>query len=326
MAARILPADHGTAQDEAASVLLAGGLVGLPTETVYGLAGDATNGMALAEIFAVKGRPRFNPLICHMADLAMAQRHVIFAPLAERLARSFWPGPLTLVLPIRSDSTVHELATAGLETLAVRVPTGFAARLIATLDRPLAAPSANLSGRISTTSAAHVASDIGERISLIIDAGPCRVGLESTIVRVNEGEAILLRPGGIAAEHIESETGITLTRPGGDSSSVLQAPGMMLSHYAPKARLHMNVSSVSPADVLIGFAGERPSGWKSARAVFDLSPRGDLTEAAANLFSTMKQADAAGAERIAVVPIPQVGLGEAINDRLRRAAAPRDLP
>jgi L-threonylcarbamoyladenylate synthase len=320
-----IAADEAGALERANAVLAAGGVIGLPTETVYGLAGDATSGAAVARIFEVKGRPRFNPLICHMADLAMAERHVEFDALSERLAAAFWPGPLTLVLPLRAGSGIHPLATAGLDTLAVRVPTGFSRRLIAHCDRPLAAPSANRSGRISPTSAAHVADDIGALIPLVLDGGPCTVGLESTIVKAGPDGLTLLRPGGLPAELIEDHIGGPLVRraiPG-----AIEAPGMLASHYAPRAAVRIEAAAVEPGEVLVNFAGRKIAGAELARGVLDLSPAGDLRQAAANLFGTMQEADriAASGSRaaIAFAPIPRHGLGEAINDRIARAAAPR---
>lgn len=317
-----IAADEERALQRATAVLGAGGLVGLPTETVYGLAGDATNGAALAKIFEVKGRPRFNPLICHMADYAMAARYVVFDALSAKLADAFWPGPLTLVLPARPESAIHPLAGAGLDTLAVRVPADFAARLIARLGRPLAAPSANTSGRISPTRAVHVDADIGDRIPLILDGGPCGVGLESTIVKSDGSGLTLLRPGGLAAETIEAVAGIALSRR--TTPGAIEAPGMLASHYAPDAPVRIDVDTVQPDEVLVNFAGQTIAGSEAAALVLDLSPQGDLAEAAANLFDMMKRADSAGAGAIAFARVPREGLGEAINDRLRRAAAPRN--
>ena len=296
--------------------------VAIPTETVYGLSADATNPQAIARIYEMKGRPRFNPLICHMADLAMAERHAVLDPLSRKIAEAFWPGPLTLVLPIRAESAIHPLARAGLDTVGVRVPTGFASRLLSAFGRPLAAPSANTSGRISPTTARHVADDFGDRLELVLDAGPAVVGLESTILRV-EGETIrLLRPGGLDLEAVERLTGRPVIRnekPG----AAIEAPGMLASHYAPDAPVRLEARDVRPGEVLIRFGGAALPGERDAALVLDLSPAGDLAEAAANLFGYMKRADALGAASIAFSPIPAVGLGEAINDRLQRAAAPR---
>lgn len=296
--------------------------IAVPTETVYGLAADATNADAISAIYDTKGRPRFNPLICHMADLAMAERYVVFDALARKLAEAFWPGPLTLVLPLREDSGIHPLATAGLDTAGIRVPAGFAARVIAAYGKPLAAPSANTSGRISPTLAAHVDEDLGEKINVILDGGPARVGVESTIIKVADGRLHLLRPGGLSVDEIERVTGQSVERELKHDAAI-EAPGMLASHYAPDAHMRLNAHSVAPDEVLINFAGQAIKGADQARAVLDLSPTGSLREAAANLFSMMKEADRFGATTIAVAPVPMHGLGEAINDRLSRAAAPR---
>ncbi len=309
----------------AVEVLRRGGLVAIPTETVYGLAADATNGEAVAGIFAAKGRPHFNPLIAHVSGLAMAGRHVTFDPVSRRLAEAFWPGPLTLVLPLKdrqeTDRPVHPLATAGLATLALRMPQGRVREVIAALDRPVAAPSANTSGRISPTSAQAVAGDLGDRLDLILDAGACGVGVESTIVKV-EGERVrLLRPGGLAAEEIEALIGQKLER--ADQRAAIQAPGMMQSHYAPEAGVRLDAETVAPGEALLAFGPVRAAGAEQAAAMLNLSPAGDLREAAANLFDFMRRLDAVGAKTIAVEPIPMTGLGEAVNDRLKRAAAPR---
>lgn len=296
--------------------------VAIPTETVYGLAADATDPRAIARIYEMKGRPRFNPLICHMADLAMAERHAVFDPLSRTLAEAFWPGPLTLVLPVRPDSDIHPLARAGLDTVGIRVPTGFASRLLAAFGRPLAAPSANTSGRISPTTAAHVAADFGGKLELVLDAGPARVGLESTILKVEGGTVRLLRPGGLDAGEIERVAGRPVERPERAGAAIV-APGMLASHYAPDAPVRLEAEDVRPGEALIRFGGRPLPGEDKAALVLDLSPSGDLTEAAANLFGYMKRADAAGAAAIAFSPVPATGLGEAINDRLQRAAAPR---
>lgn len=309
------------ALERATALLEAGEVVAIPTETVYGLAGDATNGAAVARIFEAKGRPRFNPLIAHVADLAMAERIGVFDPLSRRLAAHFWPGPLTLVLPLRLEAGIHPLVTAGLETIALRMPRGFAHGLIAGLGRPLAAPSANSSGRISATNAAAVEADLGRRIPLVIDGGQTPVGLESTIVKVEGGRLLLLRPGGIAADEIEDIAGIRLERGAGG----IQSPGMLASHYAPIAAMRLNVDIVRPGEALLAFGPTRVRGFETA-ATKNLSPAGDLREAAASLFGFMAELDRTGAPVIAVEPIPMDGLGEAINDRLARAAAPRDKP
>ena len=317
--AEILPETE--ALERALELLRAGEVVAIPTETVYGLAADAPDGEAVARIFDTKRRPRFNPLIAHVSGLDMAERHGTFDPLSRMLAERFWPGPLTLVLPLRRGSPVHPLVTAGLDTLALRCPRGFAAKLIAKLGHPLAAPSANSSGRVSATTAAHVEADIGGRIRLIVDGGPTPVGLESTIVKV-EGETLrLLRPGGIAAEEIEAAAGRPLLR---SKDAAIESPGMMLSHYAPNARLRLNAAEVREGEALLAFGPERIDGSTYAHAAVNLSLSGDLREAAARLFAALQELDATGAASIAVEPIPGKGLGEAINDRLARAAAPRE--
>lgn len=317
----VLKFDAGAIQ-AAIGMLQRGGLVAIPTETVYGLAADATNGDGVAGIYAAKGRPGFNPLIAHVADIAMAERYVSFDPLSRKLAERFWPGPLTLVLPLREKADIHPLVTAGLSTLAVRMPRGPIGDIIRGLGHPVAAPSANRSGRISATSAQAVSDDLGDKVDLILDGGPCEVGLESTIVRIEGGKAYLLRPGGLAAEDIEQFLGQNLIRM--DQRAAIQAPGMMPSHYAPDAAMRLGVSEVMARESLLAFGPDRVAGAERAVAMLNLSETGDLREAAVNLFGFMKQLDRAGARTIAVEPIPDTGLGEAINDRLTRASAPRD--
>lgn len=315
----ILPAEE--ALPRAVELLRAGEVVALPTETVYGLAGDATNGAAVARIFEAKGRPRFNPLIVHVATMAMAEEIADFDPLSRRLAASFWPGPLTLVLPLRPGAAVHPLVAAGLDTVALRMPRGFASGLIAALGRPLAAPSANSSGRVSATTAEAVVADLGDRIPLVVDGGATPVGLESTIVRVVGDRVVLLRPGGVAAEEIEAVAGVPLRR----GAEGVQAPGMLASHYAPGAAVRTDAASVGDGEALLAFGPHRIAGAERASAVLNLSPTGDLREAAANLFSHLHALDRSGAGTIAVEPVPRSGLGEAINDRLARASAPREV-
>lgn len=314
----ILP--QAIALEPALALLRRGGVVALPTETVYGLAGDATNGEALARIFEAKRRPRFNPLIAHVADMKMAEDIATFDALARKLAAAFWPGPLTMVLPHREEGGIHPLAIAGLDTVAVRMPRGFAHDLIEALGRPLAAPSANSSGRISPTSAEAVADDLGARIELVVDGGPTPVGLESTIVGIGPEGVELLRPGGLPADEIESVVGHPLRRPAGHA---IVAPGMMASHYAPRAGVRLAAGEVRPGEALLAFGDRRAKGAQSAMIALNLSEKGDLREAAANLFAYLNRLDQAGPAMIAVEPIPETGLGEAINDRLRRAAAPR---
>ncbi|MEX6632213.1 L-threonylcarbamoyladenylate synthase [Hyphococcus lacteus] len=307
----------------AADIIRKGGLVAMPTETVYGLAADATNDDAVARIFEAKGRPQFNPLIIHVASREMAERHVIFSPLAQKLADAFWPGPLTMVLPRRAQSPISLLVSAGLDTIGVRMPKhDLAHELITDVDGPLAAPSANISGAISPTSADHVKASLGDRVDLVLDGGSCTIGLESTIVFVSGKTASLLRPGGIDRTAIEKAIGKPLAAPA--KSDTPQAPGMMKSHYAPRVELYLNQTAPKDGQAFLGF-GKNGAG---SPFCLNLSPRGDLREAAANLFAYLRQLDALCAEHglsaIAAAPIPRTGLGEAINDRLSRAAAPRD--
>ncbi|HEX2257828.1 MAG TPA: L-threonylcarbamoyladenylate synthase [Afifellaceae bacterium] len=298
-----------------------GRLVAIPTETVYGLAADAANGRAVARIFEAKGRPRFNPLICHVDGLVMAERLAALGDRAGRLVEAFWPGPLTLVLPLKEGAPVHPLVTAGLGTIALRAPRGVVRELIGRYGGALAAPSANRSGRLSPTRSEHVVAELGEAVAYIVDAGPCPVGLESTIVSLDGERPRLLRPGGIAAEELEGILGESLVRLGAGAQVV--APGMLASHYAPRAALRLNARTIKPGEALLAFGPDLPSGAERAAVVRNLSPIGDLAEAAANLFAHLADLDASGAARIAVAPVPAKGLGEAINDRLARAAAPR---
>lgn len=311
---RLIPTDEGLAR--AAGLLAAGRTVAIPTETVYGLAADARNGQAVAAIFAAKDRPAFNPLIVHLPDLAAARRIGRFDAEAEALACAFWPGALTLVLPLDEAAGIAPLVTAGLTTIALRVPAHAVARsLLRRFGGPVAAPSANASGRISPTSAGDVLDADGGlagRIAAVLDAGSCQVGVESTIIGWPGGRATLLRPGGIPAEAIEAALGHPLAHPAVDPGRP-SAPGQLTSHYAPAMPLRLEAAAAQPGETHIGFAmpGE-----------FSLSETGDLTEAAARLFDTLRRADRKG-RPIAVAPIPHHGLGAAINDRLRRAAAPR---
>lgn len=320
METRIRPAGVKDAFDEALRLLASGDVVGVPTETVYGLAGDATRGEAVARIFEAKGRPSFNPLIAHVDDLAMARRIAVLDDVAEGLAERFWPGPLTMVLPLAEHSPVHPLATAGLPTVAVRMPSGTMRSLVQALGRPLAAPSANRSGRVSPTTALHVKTSLEGRVPLVLDAGPCAVGLESTIVQIAEDAIRLLRPGAVTAENLQHVTGFPV-RVGGDGNIV--APGQLSSHYAPSGRVRLDVSHVEAGEYLIAFGPRRIAGEEGAAGRIDLSPSGDLREAASALFAALSQFDDPTITRIAVAPIPHEGLGVAINDRLARAAAPR---
>lgn len=298
----------------AVAALSRGALVGLPTETVYGLGADATQSTAVARIFAAKGRPHFNPLISHVPDLAAAQKLGVFSPLATRLAAAFWPGPLTLVVPRTADCPVCELACAGLPTIALRVPSHPVMQaVLQAFAKPVAAPSANLSGRPSPTLAAHVESELGAHVALVVDGGPCAVGLESAVVAVDGERATLLRLGGLSREALEAVAG-PLMSPHEVDQAAPPAPGMVLRHYAPQAPVRLNVTAPAPGEIWIGF------GPDCAAADFNLSPTGDVTEAAANLFAYLRAADARRPKAIACAPIPATGLGEAILDRLHRAA------
>jgi L-threonylcarbamoyladenylate synthase len=323
---KMLPADAASVA-EAAACLADGGLVAFPTETVYGLGADATNAAAIARIYEAKGRPLFNPLISHVDGLVSAHRLARFDATAIALAQAFWPGPMTLVLPRREGCEVADLATAGLETIAIRVPAHPVAHaILKAFGRPVVAPSANISGHVSPTTAAHVQSDLAGRIDLIVDGGPVAVGIESTIVGCFE-RPMLLRPGGLAREEIERVLGRQLARPAfeaeSDDSQPL-APGMLTSHYAPRARVRLNAQSITPGEALLAFGPGPVPGQDQAAAVLNLSERGDPAEAATYLFGYLRSLDATGARTIAVMPVPMDGLGEAINDRLRRAAAGRE--
>ncbi len=313
----LLPDQAGTRR--AIALWRAGALVAFPTETVYGLGADASNAAAVGHIFRAKGRPTTNPLIIHVADIATAQRYAHFSDDAQRLADAFWPGPLTLVLPVREGEGLSPLVTAGLHDVAIRIPDSTLARdLLAWFGGAIAAPSANPSGRISPTSAAHVRAGLEGRIEAILDAGPCTVGVESTIVKPEI--PALLRPGGLPVAAIEAALGKPLSH--GANASKPTSPGQMLSHYAPRLPLRLEVTSPDRSDLWLGF------GPACDGAALNLSPSGDLHEAASNLFAHLHRLDtlaAAGTARsIAVAPIPKSGLGQAINDRLARAAAPRD--
>ena len=319
VATRLLPANRD-AIAAAARVLADGGLVAFPTETVYGLGADATNGEAVARLYAAKGRPRFNPLIAHVAEAKAALPLARFSDDARLLAGVFWPGPLTLVLPKQDGCPVSELATAGLDSIAVRVPDHSIARdLLKAFGKPVVAPSANQSGHVSPTAAQHVLADLDGRIDLIVDGGPASVGVESTIVSCL-GTPTLLRPGGIPRDAIERVLGHPLVVAELPSEEAPLAPGMLASHYAPTSPLRLDAVDVRPGEALLAFGSDAPAG---VARTLNLSVSGDLVEAAANLFSHLRMLDASRAAAIAVMPIPNEGLGEAINDRLARAAAPR---
>jgi len=300
---------------EAALVFWRGGLVAFPTETVYGLGADARNDVAVAKIYAAKGRPSFNPLIVHLADVAAVHNYCEMSDVAQRLAAAFWPGAMTLVLPLLQDAGISKLVTAGLDTLAVRVPDHVVAQnLLAEFGGPVAAPSANPSGRISPTTAAHVIAGLSGKIDAIVDGGTCGVGVESTIVDCSGPVPCILRAGGIPTEALEACLGMALATPSDPTTPT--SPGQLLSHYAPQGSVRLNARHFDAHETGLGFG--------AVDAQLNLSPSGDLVEAAANLFAMLHRLDAMGATAIAVSPIPDHGLGRAINDRLKRAAAPRD--
>jgi len=313
-------ADDAAGIDRAAALLRAGGLVAFTTETVYGLGADARDGRAVAGIFAAKGRPAFNPLIVHVADLAAAERLAVLPAAARRLAVAFWPGPLTLVLPLRDGAGLSPLVTAGLSTVGLRVPAHPVARSLLVAARcPVAAPSANPSGRVSPTTADHVLAGLSGRIDAVLDGGACPVGVESTIVGFGP-DPVILRPGSVTAEALAEVLGVSVPHTVAEASDRPIAPGQLASHYAPRAALRLDAEGPRPGERFVGF-GPPPPG---VIADLSLSPGGDLTEAAARLFAVLHALDADGAGPVAVAPVPDTGLGRAINDRLRRAAAPRD--
>jgi L-threonylcarbamoyladenylate synthase len=314
----ILPATEETIA-RAAALLRAGGVVAFPTETVYGLGGDATNERAVAAIFAAKGRPRFNPLIVHVTGLAEAEALAQFDARARAAACRFWPGPLSLVLPRRAASGLSLLASAGLDTVALRAPSHpLAQRLLRAAGRPIAAPSANRSGRLSPTTAADAAAELGGRAALILDGGACPIGVESTVLDLSGPAPALLRPGGVTLEQLVELFGpIAMPAAGEDAP---RSPGRLVSHYAPGLPVRLAATGARPGEALLAFGPAAPPGFA---AVLNLSCRGDLAEAAANLFGMLRRLDRPEFAAIAVMPIPEAGLGRAINDRLRRAAAPR---
>ena len=310
----------------AARCLAEGGLVAFPTETVYGLGADAANAAAVARLYEAKGRPSFNPLIAHVSDRSAAGRIARFDQSAIALSEAFWPGPLTLVLPKTEECSVADLATAGLDTIAVRVPAHpLAQAILRAFGGPVVAPSANLSGHVSPTSAAHVQNDLAGRVDLIVDGGAVPIGVESTIVGCFD-EPMLLRPGGVPRDEIERVLGLALALPPEDAdndSGQPLAPGMLASHYAPRAPVRLNADKVEPGEALLAFGPHSVPGADRAAGMLNLSARGDLNEAAVHLFGYLRSLDASGARAIAVMPVPHHGLGEAINDRLRRAAVGR---
>jgi L-threonylcarbamoyladenylate synthase len=304
---------------EAGRIIRDGGLVAFPTETVYGLGGDATNGEAVAAIFAAKGRPSFNPLIVHVPDLPAAEVLGEFSAEARVLAGAFWPGPMTLVVRRRPGCPIADLATAGLDTLALRVPDHpVAQRLLREAGRPIAAPSANRSGHVSPTLARHADDDLGNRVPVILDGGAAVLGLESTVIDVSNGSVSLLRQGVVTAEDIAAILGRAVAEAAAVASAP-SSPGQLASHYAPNAVLRLNATEAGDGEALLAFGRAAHSNG----FVINLSPAGDLGEAAANLFAALRAFDTAGSRAVAVMPIPETGLGAAINDRLRRAAAPR---
>lgn len=328
LAARGSPRAMADAARAGAEIVRAGGLVAFPTETVYGLGADAGDPQAVAAVYAAKGRPAFNPLIAHVGDAQAAFALGEFSPAARALADAVWPGPLTLVVPCRDTMAVCDLARAGLATVAIRVPAHAVARaFLKAAGVPVVGPSANRSGHVSPTSAEHVAADLEGRIDAILDAGPCPVGVESTILDCSVDPPTLLRPGGVPRDVIEAILGHPLADAGTDAPDRPLAPGRLASHYAPRVPVRLDAVRLHPGEALLTFAGARPPGAETAPLVLDLSPSGDLTEAAANLYGALRTLDAAPTTPpltgIAVVPLPRSGLGEAIADRLGRAAAPR---
>ena len=304
---------------QAADILKSGGLVAFPTETVYGLGADATNPAAVAKIYEAKGRPSFNPLIAHVLTLDNAFALGTLSTNAQLLAKAFWPGPMTLVVPAIEPCATCELARAGLNTIAIRIPSHPIARqLLEVFGKPIVAPSANRSGHVSPTSAAHVCEDLGGRIDLIIEGGSTEFGLESTIFLCSGQEIVLLRPGSITRQMAETTVGVAVQDSNKDAGLV--APGQMMSHYAPRAQMHLDVTKPNSDEAYLAF-GSQPN--LNAFAIENLSFNADLTEAAANLYAMLRRLDQSGAKTIAVSPIPSYGLGEAIRDRLARAAAPR---
>ena len=321
-----MPTEHATDEtiNRASALIRAGDLVAFPTETVYGLGADATSDQAVAKVFAAKNRPDFNPLIIHISDIATAGTFAVVSDKATALASAFWPGPLTIIMAKKRDSQISELATAGLDTIAIRCPDHpVALALLKKCGRPIVAPSANRSGHVSPTHAPHVAEDLGDKPALIIDGGPTSIGLESTVITLVPFPKIL-RPGAISQTEIEYIIG-RLNAPTGSKSTKtgkIISPGQLASHYAPEAAIRLNANHTKPGEALLAFG---PAPIDHEGPMINLSPDGNLDEAAANLFASLRSLDKSGCESIAVMPIPDEGMGEAINDRLKRAAAPRNI-
>ncbi|MGE4373642.1 MAG: L-threonylcarbamoyladenylate synthase [Xanthobacter sp.] len=321
---RILPASDPASIDIAADLLRCGGLVAFPTETVYGLGADASNPDAIAHLYDAKGRPAFNPLIAHLPHASDAMQIGIFNAAARKLAAAFWPGPLTLVVPYQGGARVCELARSGLGTVGIRIPDHPVAHaMLCAFGGPVVGPSANRSGHVSPTEADHVTEDLAGRIDAVLDSGPTQVGVESTIIDATGPELRLLRPGGVTRAQVEALIGAPLLDAATDDAARPASPGRLLSHYAPRARVRLEATHVEPGEALLTFAGARPPGAEQAATILDLSPEGRLTEAAARLYGALRALDETGAPSIAVVPLPRSGMGEAIADRLDRAAAPR---
>ena len=326
----VLKASNPQSLREASALLKAGKLVVLPTETVYGLGANALDGQAVARIFAAKGRPAFNPVIVHVPDVEAAQLYVVLDARARAVAAAFWPGPLTMILPRRADCAVSELCSAGLSTLAVRVPAHpVALALLKECGLPIAAPSANVSGQVSATTPQHVAEGLGDKVSLILAAGPCEVGVESTVLDLSGTVPVILRPGAITAEQIGDVLGYDVGYDLGDHGDKVKSPGQLLKHYAPSIPVRLNAVDVMPGEALLAFGAIKFMGIKGGGAAKDLadtafrnlSDTGDLNQAAANLFRMLRELDRPEHTQIAVMNIPDQGLGLAINDRLKRAAA-----
>ena len=320
MTLRLPPNPGGIA--EACRILAAGGLVAFPTETVYGLGADATRAEAAARIYAAKGRPSFNPLIAHVADLAAAEREGVFDGAASRLARAFWPGPLTLVVPAQPGGTVSELSRAGLASVGLRIPSHPVAQtLLRAFGRPIAAPSANRSGHVSPTSAEHVLADLDGVIDAIIDAGATPVGIESTIAGCDGSDVYLLRPGSITRAELSAAAGCAVLDTPADDAEAPRAPGRLSAHYAPRTPVRLNAVQLYDGEALLAFGPDLPAHATKACMTINLSETGDMREAASHLYDALRRLDACGATTIAIARIPSEGLGEAIADRISRAAA-----